>query len=205
METGEKHKNTYILAHDVRRAARAEEYLLPRAESMPTSQSPCLHTVKPVKPNSVSFFNDCSPNNVKRVTRLFEDNLCPTLVHVPSKYKQTKSCPVVVSTYIIEDDSSHYKQKSLDVIDNRAIKTDFRRKHPDFKKTNPGLRCLGANDDHDYDDQNTRQSRYMTSDYMSDNYNSEHNELHAPSPSLQSRVCPFEVVHRMCLLLCSSH
>ena len=50
------------------------------------------------------------------LTRLFEDNLCPTLVDVPSKYKQTKPCPADVSTYIIQDNSSHYKQWSLDVM-----------------------------------------------------------------------------------------
>ena len=35
----------------------------------------------------------------------------------------------------------------LDVLTNRAIKADYYKKNPAFKKTNPGLRWLGVNDD----------------------------------------------------------
>ena len=115
--------------------------------SCPLHLCPCLRTVKSVQPHSVSFFHDCSPNTVKKVSQLFSDNLCPTLAHVPSKYQQNKLCPAAVSTYSIQDNSPHYKQWYLDVIANRTVKTASRNKNPDFKRTNPGMRCLGVHDD----------------------------------------------------------
>ena len=51
---------------------------------------------------------------------------------------------VLVRNYGIEDDSCHYKQWRSDVITNRAVKTDFYKTNPDFKKKNPGIRWLTA-------------------------------------------------------------
>jgi hypothetical protein len=84
---------------------------------------------------------------VKRVTQLLETRLCPTLVHVPSKFEQTKPCPAAIFTYTIQDNSSHYQQWNLDVTANRAVRTVFRKKHPNFKELNPGLRWLGIHND----------------------------------------------------------
>ena len=84
---------------------------------------------------------------MKRVTKLLEKRLCPTLVHVPSKFEQTKPCPAAIFTYTIQDNSSHYQQWHLDVTANRAVRAVFRKTHPDFKELNPGLRWLGINND----------------------------------------------------------
>jgi hypothetical protein len=81
------------------------------------------------------------------VTKLLEKRLCPTLVHVPSKFEQTKPCPAAIFTYTIQDNSSHYHQWHLDLTTNRAVRAVFRKTHPDFKELNPGLRWLGINHD----------------------------------------------------------
>jgi len=62
----------------------------------------------------------------------------------------TKPAPSSVLTYDIQDNSCHYKQWSSDVLRNRAMKADFYKKSPDFKKENPDtpwFTGLDANND----------------------------------------------------------
>jgi hypothetical protein len=179
-----KRKAAYIEARDARRALRESNILAlaatiaeesdtdneqdatyspcvvsPNLPATPTLR-PCLRSVYATKGHSVSF-QDVFIGEFC--------TLCPSLRHVKSKHRATdpalvyandgtKPSPSSVLDYIIEDNSSHYRQWRTDFETNKDFKTDFRTNNPTYKQENPGLRwCTTLDSDTRSNTQDNRQ------------------------------------------------